>query len=323
MLRNRGWRYFALHSGPERACDGYHERAVSRRDHHGSDGRSEPMNLDVNYSPERAVSERDHGHSRDQKQERDQGCDRDVLRSGHRREFDARYPRRSLSDRVEGVVRDVGTFRTVALVDIANRQFDGHPFAARQGIAQAEQQDWIVRQQAQGPTGRPYTLLVARARGWPQPARPQRRQSGVRGVRAVRPWRVAVGLTMTGGTLAVWALWLELAHLRPYGPVRSRIGSARSGGSSRQCSTSSPPVPVPTPNGPRCNGPARRPPGLVVRRPRRRWVLAPDVSRRGRARSTPSSGRSASRRVTSAPRTNHRGTPTRRAGTPSSGWRNG
>ncbi len=71
MLRNRGWRYFALHSGPERACDGYHERAVSRRDHHGSDGRSEPMNLDVNYSPERAVSERDHGHSRDQKQERD------------------------------------------------------------------------------------------------------------------------------------------------------------------------------------------------------------------------------------------------------------
>ena len=123
------------------------------------------MNLDVNYSPERAVSERDHGHSRDQQQERDQGCDRDVLRSGHRREFDARYPRRSLSDQVEGVVRDVGTFRTVALVDIANRQFDGHPFAARQGIAQAEQQDWIVRQQAQGPTGRPYTLLVARARG--------------------------------------------------------------------------------------------------------------------------------------------------------------
>ena len=159
--------------------------------------------------------------------------------------------------------------------------------------------------------------------GWPQPARPQRRQSGVRGVRAVRPWRVAVGLTMTDGALAVWALWLELAHLRPYGPVRSASAAARSGGSSRQCSTSSPPVPVPTPNGPRCNGPARRPPGLVVRRPRRRWVLAPDVSRRRRARSTPSSGRSASRRVISAPRTNHRGTPTRRAGTPSSGWRNG
>ena len=37
-------------------------------------------------------------------------------------------------------MRDVGTFRAVALADIVNRQFDGHPFAARQGIAQAEQQ---------------------------------------------------------------------------------------------------------------------------------------------------------------------------------------
>ena len=30
---------------------------------------------------------------------------------------------------------------------------------------------------------------------------------------------MAVGLTMTGGALAVWALWLELAYLRPYWPV--------------------------------------------------------------------------------------------------------
>ena len=35
----------------------------------------------------------------------------------------------------------------------------------------------------------------------------------------MRPWRVAVGLTMTGGALAVWALWLELAYLRPYWAV--------------------------------------------------------------------------------------------------------
>ncbi len=32
----------------------------------------------------------------------------------------------------------------------------------------------------------------------------------------MRPWRVAVGLTMTIGALAVWGLWLDLAHLRPY-----------------------------------------------------------------------------------------------------------
>ena len=35
----------------------------------------------------------------------------------------------------------------------------------------------------------------------------------------MRPWRVAVGLTMTGGALAGWALWLELAYLRPYWQV--------------------------------------------------------------------------------------------------------
>ena len=109
------------------------------------------MNLDVDCSPKPAVSERDPGR------------DRDVHRSGHRREFDARQPRRSLSDRVEGVVRDVGTFRAVALADIVNCEFDGHPFAARQGIAQAEQRGWIVREQAQGPTGKPYTVLVVEA----------------------------------------------------------------------------------------------------------------------------------------------------------------
>ena len=62
-------------------------------------------------------------------------------------------------------MRDVGTFRAVALADIVNRQFDGHPFAARQGIAQAEQQGWIAREQAQGPMGRPYTVLVATPAG--------------------------------------------------------------------------------------------------------------------------------------------------------------
>ena len=35
----------------------------------------------------------------------------------------------------------------------------------------------------------------------------------------MRPWRVAVGLTMTAGALGVWGLWLELWYLRPFGPV--------------------------------------------------------------------------------------------------------
>ena len=60
---------------------------------------------------------------------------------------------------------DVGTFRVVAQTDLVSRQFDGHPFAARQGIAQAEQRGWIVRQPAPGPTGRPYTVIVATPAG--------------------------------------------------------------------------------------------------------------------------------------------------------------
>ena len=35
----------------------------------------------------------------------------------------------------------------------------------------------------------------------------------------MRPWRVAVGLTMTIWALAVSGLWLDLAYLRPYWPV--------------------------------------------------------------------------------------------------------
>ena len=32
----------------------------------------------------------------------------------------------------------------------------------------------------------------------------------------MRPWRVGLGLTMSGGALAAWALWLELGYLHPY-----------------------------------------------------------------------------------------------------------
>ena len=54
-------------------------------------------------------------------------------RRGHRREYDGRRPRRSLERRLDGVVRDVGAFRAVALPDLIAQQFDGHPFAAQRG----------------------------------------------------------------------------------------------------------------------------------------------------------------------------------------------
>ena len=85
--------------------------------------------------------------------DRDEGCDRDVHRSGHRREYDARQPRRSISDRVDGVVLDVGMFRAVALSDMVKRHFDGHTFAAGAALGEAQRQGWIVRGESRGSEG--------------------------------------------------------------------------------------------------------------------------------------------------------------------------
>ena len=67
-------------------------------------------------------------------------------RRGPRREYDARRPSRSFEARVDGVVRDVGAFRAMALQDLVARQFDGHPFVARQGLAWAERHGWVTRE---------------------------------------------------------------------------------------------------------------------------------------------------------------------------------
>ena len=74
-------------------------------------------------------------------------------RSGHRREYDARQPRRTFDERVEGVVRDVGAFRAVALKDLIERRFDGHPFAARRGLARAERARQALGRAAAGRRG--------------------------------------------------------------------------------------------------------------------------------------------------------------------------
>ena len=56
-------------------------------------------------------------------------------------------------------------FRVVALVDLITQQFDGHPFAGRRGIGEAEQRGWIERQTAQGPKGGRFTVVVATPAG--------------------------------------------------------------------------------------------------------------------------------------------------------------
>ncbi len=103
-------------------------------------------------------------------------------RSGHRREYDGRTPRRTLEARIDGVVRDVGAFRAVALRDLIERQFDGHPYAARRGIGLAERRGWVRRRKARGPKGGEFTVVVATAAGadragtlWRAAGRPEQR----------------------------------------------------------------------------------------------------------------------------------------------------
>ena len=96
---------------------------------------------------------------------RNAGRDRDIARLGHRRAYDAKRPRRDFLARVDGVVRDVAAFRVVALSDLITQHFDGHPFAGRRGIGEAEQQGWIARQTAYGPKGGRFTVLVATPAG--------------------------------------------------------------------------------------------------------------------------------------------------------------
>ena len=101
----------------------------------------------------------DRGPARDERREERRE------RRGHRREVDGRQPRRTFEARVDGVVRDVGAFRAVALTDLVERQFAGHPFAARRGLARAARCGWVEVRPARGPKGGAYTVVVATPAG--------------------------------------------------------------------------------------------------------------------------------------------------------------
>ena len=117
------------------------------------------------WSPSDAVQERTAQTGAPERGDRRDLPRDDRGRSGHRREHDARRPRRSFGERIDGLVQDVGMFRCVALRDVVARQFDGHPFAARKGVAAAERNGWIERRQARGPKGGAFTVLVATPAG--------------------------------------------------------------------------------------------------------------------------------------------------------------
>ena len=68
------------------------------------------MHIDLDVEPSRPTPDREAERPREPE------------RRGHRREYDPREPRREFSDRVDGVVRDVATFRTVALTDLIKQR---------------------------------------------------------------------------------------------------------------------------------------------------------------------------------------------------------
>lgn len=134
-------------------------------------------------------------------------------RTGRRREYDARQPRRSFDERVDGVVRDVGAFRAVALRDLVEHQFDGHPFAAGRGLVQAERRGWVERRKACGPKGGEYTVVVATPPG---------------AARAEALWRVAgrTGQRAFAGAVRPAELGHDVAVYRAAGEVQARVEAA-------------------------------------------------------------------------------------------------
>ena len=111
------------------------------------------MNIDLDVEVSRPVPDREAERTREPE------------RTGHRREYDGREPRRTFSERVDGVVRDVAAFRAVAQADLIKEQFDGHSYAGLNGLAQAEREGWIERRKAEGPKGGSFTVIVATPKG--------------------------------------------------------------------------------------------------------------------------------------------------------------
>ena len=174
------------------------------------------MNIDLDIEPERPAPEPKGNRPGDRTAERPGVARpaRDRERTGHRREYDAREPRREMSERVDGMMRDIGTFRTIALTDLIKRQFDGHPHVARNGLMAAERSGWIERQKVAGPKGGSFTVVVATPAGvaraaelWAKVGRPdQRVLSG-----AVKPSELRHDCTVYR------AAWAEAARIEAAG----------------------------------------------------------------------------------------------------------
>ena len=183
------------------------------------------MNIDLDIEPTRPAP--------DPAREPDRKHDRAPERTGHRREYDAREPRRGMSERVESMVRDVAAFRAIAQADLIQEQFDGHSFVAGRGIAAAERAGWIERHTAEGPHGGNFTVIVATPAGaaraaerWANVGRPhQHVLSG-----AVKPTErrhdCAVYRAATAAAAQIAAAGGRVVQVRVDAELKGRVASA-------------------------------------------------------------------------------------------------
>ena len=183
------------------------------------------MNIDLDIEPTRPAP--------DPAREPERKHDRDPERTGHRREYDAREPRRGMSERVESMVRDVAAFRAIAQADLIKEQFGGHSYVALKGIAAAERAGWIQRHTAEGPNGGNFTVIVATPAGaaraaelWANVGRPhQQVLSG-----AVKPTELrhdcAVYRAATAAAAQIEAEGGRVVQVRVDAELKGRVASA-------------------------------------------------------------------------------------------------
>ena len=97
--------------------------------------------------------------------EREQPFQRELPRTGHRREYDPRQDTRSFEQRVERALADVGMYRNVSYRDLAESHFDGHPYTARRAVDRMIRNGYMQEHKAKGPRGGTYKVLTVTEAG--------------------------------------------------------------------------------------------------------------------------------------------------------------
>ena len=85
---------------------------------------------------------------------------REQPRTGHRREYDPHNSNRTLEQRVDAALADVGMYRNVSCRDLSEAHFGGHPFTTRRAVDRMIRDGLAVEHQAKGPKGGTYKVLT-------------------------------------------------------------------------------------------------------------------------------------------------------------------